>query len=145
MVVCFAVFQIPGAVAQNIYTILISRFFGRFFACALLAIVGGALADFWNPVDRGVAVSIFAAATFIGPVADPIAGRFLTQSHLGWGWTAWLTLIIAAFSGCIAVIIVPEKYAGTILQRRAARLRHETKNWALHVKLDEQGVTAPIY
>jgi MFS transporter, DHA1 family, multidrug resistance protein len=138
----FAIFQIPVAVAQNIYTIMICRFFGGLFGCAPLVIVGGAFADFWNPVDRGVAVAIFAAATFIGPVAGPIVGGFVTQSHLGWRWTAWLTLIMAAASGGTAVFIVPETYAGTILQRRATRLRHETKNWALHAKLDEQRVTA---
>ncbi len=138
----FAVFQIPVAVAQNIYTIMICRFFAGFFGCAPLVIVGGAFADFWDPVDRGVAVAIFAAATFIGPVAGPIVGGFVTQSHLGWRWTAWLTLIMAAFFGSIAVFVVPETLAGTILQRRAARLRHETKNWALHSKLDEQRVTA---
>lgn len=38
--------------------------------------------------------------------------------------------------------VVPETFDGTILQRRAAKLRHETKNWALHAKLDEQRVTA---
>jgi MFS transporter, DHA1 family, multidrug resistance protein len=138
----FAIFQAPVAVTQNIYTIMVCRFFAGFFGCAPLVTVGGAFADFWDPVDRGIAVSIFAAATFIGPVAGPIVGGFVTQSHLGWRWTAWLALIMAAFFGRIAVLVVPETYAGTILQRRAARLRHETKNWALHSKLAEQRVTA---
>ena len=65
----FAIFQIPVAVAQNIETIMICRFFQGLAGCAPLAIVGGALADIWNPVDRGVSISLFAAATFIGPVA----------------------------------------------------------------------------
>src|SRR6266536_2797784 len=47
---CFAIFQIPVAVAQNLYTIMICRFFGGVFASAPLAIIGGTLADFWNPV-----------------------------------------------------------------------------------------------
>jgi DHA1 family multidrug resistance protein-like MFS transporter len=70
----FAIFQIPVAVAQNLETIMICRFLGGTFASAPLGIVGGALADFWDPVDRGVAVCVFAAATFIGPVAGPIMG-----------------------------------------------------------------------
>jgi MFS transporter, DHA1 family, multidrug resistance protein len=137
----FAIFMIPVAVAQNIQTILICRFLGGVFGSAPLVIVAGAFADIWNPVDRGIAVSIFASATFVGPVSGPIVGGFVTQSHLGWRWTAWLTLIMAATSGGIGMLVVPETYAGTILQRRAARLRHETKNWALHAKLDEQRVT----
>ncbi|KKY20874.1 putative mfs multidrug [Phaeomoniella chlamydospora] len=134
----FAIFQIPVAVAQNVETIMLSRFLGGFFGCSPLAIVGGALADFWDPVDRGVAIAIFAAATFIGPVAGPIVGGFVTQSHLGWRWTAWITLIMAAAFGTISLIVIPETSGPKLLQRRAAQLRQETKNWALHAKADEQ-------
>lgn len=132
------IFQIPVGVAQNLYTILICRFFGGAFGSAPLAIVGGALADFWDPVDRGVAVVIFAAATFIGPVAGPIAGGFITQSYLGWRWTAWITLIMVAFFGAIALIFVKESYPPVLLSRKAAKIRFETKNWAIHAKSDEQ-------
>ena len=138
----FAIIQIPVAVAENIYTILICRFLGGVFGSSPLVVVAGAFADIWNPVDRGVAVAIFASATFVGPVSGPIAGGFLTQSSLGWRWTAWLSLIMAGVFGGIGMLVVPETSGGTILQRRAARLRHETKNWALHAKLDEQRVTA---
>lgn len=135
---CFTIFQIPVAVAQNLETIMICRFLAGFFGCAPLAIVGGAFADFWNPVDRGVAVAIFAAATFIGPVAGPIVGGFVTQSYLGWRWTAWLTLIMSATFLTFAVTFVPESYAPILLKRKADRLRVETKNWAIHSQLDEQ-------
>lgn len=70
----FAIFQVPVAVAQNLETIIVCRFVGGVFASAPLAIVGGALADFWGPVDRGIAVCVFASATFIGPIAGPIMG-----------------------------------------------------------------------
>ena len=43
-----------------------------FFGSAPLAIVGGTLADIWNPVDRGVAMASFAGATFGGPTLGPI-------------------------------------------------------------------------
>lgn len=68
----FAVFQIPVAVARNLETIFLMRFFGGVFASAPLAIVGGAFVDFWGPVDRGVAVCVFASATFIGPIAGKL-------------------------------------------------------------------------
>lgn len=64
-------------------------------------------------------------------------GGFITQSHLGWRWTAWITLIMASGFGLIALAIVPETYGPVILKRRAQRLRHETKNWALHAKIEE--------
>lgn len=139
---CFAIFQIPVAVAQNLYTIMLCRFFGGAFASAPLAIVGGALADFFGPVDRGVAVCVFAAATFIGPIAGPIMGGFITQSYLGWRWTAYITLIMAAFFGSIGFLIVPETSHSKILQSRAKKIRFETKNWAIHSQRDTINVDA---
>ncbi|KAJ5394878.1 Bicyclomycin resistance protein [Penicillium crustosum] len=70
----FAIFQIPVAVALNLQTLFICRFLGGLFASAPLAIVSGILADMFEPVERGIAMAIFAAATFIGPVAGPIVG-----------------------------------------------------------------------
>lgn len=136
----FAIFQIPVALAQNLYTIMLCRFLGGLFGCAPLAIIGGALADLWDPVDRGVAICSFAAATFIGPVAGPIVGGFVTMSHLGWRWTAWITLIMAAFFECIGIVLIPETYAPVLLQRRAKKIRYETKNWAIHAKADENKI-----
>jgi len=133
----FIIFQIPVAVAQNLETIMLCRFFGCFFGSAPLAVVGGSLADFWDPLNRGVAVSIFTGATFGGPVMGPIVGGFITQSHLGWRWTQWITMIMSAFFGVIAFVIVPETSAATILHSRAKRLRHETHNWALHSASEE--------
>ncbi|EXJ79456.1 hypothetical protein A1O3_08958 [Capronia epimyces CBS 606.96] len=137
----FAIFQVPVAVARNVETIMLGRFFGGFAASSPLAVVGGALADIWGPIERAYAVCIFAAAAFSGPVAGPIIGGFVTQSHLGWRWTAWITLIMAALFGTIGLIIIPETSAASILQAKAKRLRHETKNWALHAKADENEVS----
>ena len=133
----FTIFQVPVAVAQDLQTIMVFRFLCGVFGCAPLAIVAGALADFWDPVSRGVSVALFAASTFLGPVVGPIAGGFIVHSHLGWRWTAWVTLIAASVFGIIAVFTVPETFAPVILQRRAARLRLETRNWAFHSALDE--------
>lgn len=90
MLVCFtisAIFQIPVAVAQNLATILICRFLIGAFGSVTLAVVGGALVDLWEPVDRGIAAAGFCAATFLGPIAGPIIGGFIVPSHLGWRWT----------------------------------------------------------
>lgn len=153
----FAIFQIPVAVAQNLETIMVCRFFGGFFASAPLAVVGGALADFFDPINRGVAMSIFGASTFCGPVRlssspfvvcnanssqalGPILGGFITMSYLGWRWTQWITMIMAALAGTIGFIVIPETFAPVILQRKAKKLRYQTRNWALHAEADEKEV-----
>ncbi|KAJ5083525.1 hypothetical protein N7456_012952 [Penicillium angulare] len=137
----FAIFQIPVAVAHNLQQIMIFRFLIGVFGCSPLAVVGGAMADIWDPVDRAVAIAMFSCATFLGPILGPILGGFITDSYLGWRWTAWITLIASSFFGLVAFFIVPETYGPKILQDRAARLRQETKNWALHSFLDEHKPT----
>ncbi|KAL1605144.1 hypothetical protein SLS60_004687 [Paraconiothyrium brasiliense] len=136
----FAIFQIPVAVAQNLQTIMLCRFFGGMFGSAPLGIVGGQLTDFWGPLDRGIAMVTFAGATFIGPVAGPIVGGFIVNSHLGWRWTEYITAIMGFFFGAIGFLTVPETFAPVLLSRRATRIRFATKNWAVHAKRDEQQV-----
>ena len=138
----FAIFQIPVAVAQNVETIMLGRFIGGFAASAPLAVVGGALADIWSPLQRAYAICIFAASAFSGPVAGPIIGGFVVESYLGWRWTQWLTLLMAALFGGMGLLVIPETSAARILQLRAREMRYETKNWALHSKADENRVTA---
>lgn len=138
----FGVFNVPVAVARNVETIMLGRFFGGFFASAPLAIVGGALSDIWDPIPRAYAICIFASGGFTGPVAGPIIGGFVTQSHLGWRWTAWITLIMTALFGVIGLFCIPETSAQAILTTKARRLRYQTKRWALHSKMEESPLDA---
>ena len=46
-------------------------------------------------------------------------------------------MIPAAVCGVISLLILPETYHPVLHQRRAARLRQETRNWAYHSRLDE--------
>ncbi|KAJ5917243.1 MFS multidrug transporter [Penicillium verhagenii] len=133
----FAIFQIPVAVAQNLQTIFVCRFLGGLFASSPLAIAAGILADLFEPVDRGIAVTVFAGATFIGPVAGPIVGGFITMSHLGWRWTEYITAIMAFFFSSLGYLIIPETFEATLLTWRAQKRRIETNNWALHAQAEQ--------
>ncbi|KAG9642641.1 MFS general substrate transporter, partial [Aureobasidium melanogenum] len=135
--IIFCIFQVPVAVAQNLQTIFICRFLGGVAGAAPLAILGGMFVDFMKPINRGVATSVFAGAVFAGPVAGPVVGSFITYSYLGWRWTAWITLIMSAFFTIIAYLVTPETYEPVLLAWKAEKLRHETKDWALHSKSEE--------
>lgn len=138
----FVLCQIPVGTANDIETILIWRFIGGVASSGSPAIVGGCLADFLWPVERGVAVAIFAATTLIGPSVGAMVGSALMQTHvLGWRWAAWLSLILGAVLGVAGYIVVPETYVPVLLQRKAQRLRIETGDWSLHTKADENPVT----
>ena len=62
-----ALFTIGCALAQNMATIIICRFFAGFFAAPALSIGGGTIADIYHPSSRGVAMSLFLLAPFLGP------------------------------------------------------------------------------
>ncbi|KAH8658957.1 major facilitator superfamily domain-containing protein [Ilyonectria robusta] len=136
----FALFQIPVATAENVQTVLVCRFLSGLFGSSPLSVVGGALVDFWPPVERGIAMSIFAGANFVGPVAGPIMGAFITQSSLGWRWTAYITAIMAALFGPIAFITVPETLESCLLTRKARSVRLSTQDWAMHAVAEETPV-----
>lgn len=62
------------------------------------------------------------------------------MSHLGWRWTQWIQLIMAALFGIIGFFVIPETYAPVLLQRKAKTLRYKTKNWATRAPADEKQV-----
>ena len=86
--VCYTLFHLGQALAPNIETLLITRFFSGFFAVAPLTncggkhfvtwcvcgshLLSGIIADIWDAVGRGPATSLFTAAVFVGPVLGPI-------------------------------------------------------------------------
>nr|POE46816.1 putative transporter c36.02c [Quercus suber] len=134
----FTICQIPVAVAPNVATILIFRFLQGVFGAAPLTIVGGALVDFWAPVDRGVAVSVFSCFSFAGPTFGPLLGGFVSENAtFGWRWTAWITLIMSLLFGVIAWLAYPESFGPVLLQAKAKKLRFATKDWAIHAPADE--------
>jgi MFS family permease len=62
-----ALFTVGCAVAQNIATIIVCRFFAGFFAGPVLSIGAGTIADIFPPSERGLATSLFLLAPFLGP------------------------------------------------------------------------------
>lgn len=141
--IAFLIFQIPIGVANNLQTVFICRFFGGAFGSALLAIVPGMAVDLFDPVERAVATMAYAAAVFAGPAVGPIVGEFTVKNeNLGWHWTAWFTMIMGAFFFVPGLFFIKETFPATIHRQKAARLRQETKNWALHTKQDEEPVHA---
>jgi len=136
----FILTQIPVGLATNAGTVLTFRFLGGVCSSVSPAIVGGYLADFLPPVERGVAVAIFAATTLIGPSVGAVIGGLLVQSSLGWRWTAWISMVLGILFGLVGFILLPETYLPVLEKREAQRLRLATRRWALHAKLEENPV-----
>ena len=73
-------FNAGAAGSQNITTLLILRFFAGAFGSSPLTNSGGVIADMFPARERGLAMSIFAAAPFMGPVLGPIVGGFVGET-----------------------------------------------------------------
>jgi multidrug resistance protein len=134
-------FSFATATAENLQTIMITRFFGALFASAPVTNTGGVLGDLYSPEFRGVAMAGYAMAVVGGPTLGPIvSAAVVAQPWLGWRWTEYLTGILQAFVLVMAIIFTDESYPPKLLVDKARRLRHETGNWALHAEFEEWDV-----
>lgn len=61
-------FSFGSATAKDFQTLMITRFFGAFFASAPVTNTGGVLGDLYSPAERGIAIAGYAMAVVGGPV-----------------------------------------------------------------------------
>jgi multidrug resistance protein len=118
-------FNAGAAGANGPATLIIMRFFAGAVGSSPLTNAGGVIADMFPASQRGLAMSLFAAAPFLGPVLGPIIGGFLGE---GPGWR-WVLGFLAAFSGffwIVGSLLVPETYAPVLLRKRAQKLSKMT-------------------
>ncbi|KAM0792068.1 hypothetical protein ACM66B_004773 [Microbotryomycetes sp. NB124-2] len=134
----FAIFQIPCALTPTFGGLIVSRFIAGTFAASPLTNCGGVVADIWDAVGRGPAMSLFSGSVFIGPVVGPIIGGFVSESYLGWRWTFWIIGIWALASWVLICVLLPETYHPALLAKKAKKLRKEEpeKNAKLYADLE---------
>ncbi|KAH7912905.1 MFS polyamine transporter [Hygrophoropsis aurantiaca] len=139
----YTLFHLGQALAQDMTTLLVTRFIGSMFAVAPLTNCGGVIADIWGPAQRGVATGFFMHSVFIGPtVLGPVVGGLVVE-YLGWRWVFWVMMIYAAVCTTILLFTLPETFAPVLLQEKARRLRrtdpikyqhayasHEKEDWS---------------
>jgi DHA1 family multidrug resistance protein-like MFS transporter len=133
----FSIFSIAVAVAKDYQTVMLSRFFSGLFSASPLAVVPACYADLYNNNDRGIAITIFAMAVFMGPFTSPFIGGFITMSYLGWRWTMYISAIMGFLGFGLCVLFLRETYPPAILATKAGQLRRQTKNWGIHAKQEE--------
>jgi MFS family permease len=132
------IFNAGAAGSPNIYTLIVLRFLAGAFGSSPLTNAGGVIADLFPAKERGLAMSVFAVAPFLGPVIGPVVGGFIGQT-IGWRWIMGTMAIVShhsssveptltfplQFTGVlwiIGAIAVPETYPPAILRARAQKL-----------------------
>ncbi|KAJ4982688.1 major facilitator superfamily transporter [Stagonosporopsis vannaccii] len=115
------VFNIAVAVAPNGRSLVVFRFLAGAFGSSYQTNAGGVIADMFEARERGLALTLFAAAPFLGPVIGPIVSGFVNQ-NLGWRWVQGVMAIFTGAAWVAGALFIPETYAPALLQRRAASL-----------------------
>ena len=127
-----AIFTISSAVAKDVQTLMICRFFAGLFGASQFTVVPGVLADIFDAKHRGIAISLFALPVFLGPLTAPFIGGFIASSDLGWRWTLYIPAFMSFAIGFICVFFLRETYAPSLLVVKAAAIRRQTGNWGVH-------------
>ena len=80
----FSIFALAVAVAKDLQTIIICRFFGGLFGSCPLVVTAATYADMFDNRIRGLAIAVFGAVVACGPLLAPFIGGFIADSSLGW-------------------------------------------------------------
>ena len=107
--------------AKNIESLIVFRFLAGAFGSSPFTNSGGVVADMFAARERGLALSAFALAPFLGPVLGPIIGGFLGMKA-GWKWVMGLLTILCGVMWFIGAACKPETYAPVLLRQRAVTL-----------------------
>ena len=134
-----AVFHVPTALAQNIETVLITRFIAGVFAGGVVVVVPRMMMEVYPGITAwGLLTGVEGCCLLLGASVGPVAGAHLVQDG-NWRWAGWTVVIITA---CLFVLgsllgATPETSSAVLLRRKAQRMRVETGNWALHARCEE--------
>ncbi|KFY01606.1 hypothetical protein O988_02651, partial [Pseudogymnoascus sp. VKM F-3808] len=121
----FIIWIIPSAVAQNMATLLVSRFFDGFSGSAFLSVAGGSVYDLYSRDNLQAPMMVFTASPFIGPVLGPLVGGFINQ-YTHWRWTYYVLIIWNFVLWVLIILFVPETYHPVLLRNKARKIRADT-------------------
>ncbi|GAA5839120.1 hypothetical protein JCM3766R1_002263 [Sporobolomyces carnicolor] len=121
----FALFLIPQALATNIETLIITRFFYGACGSTGVALGGGILAEIWKDEDRGRSMALFSLSATAPTGLGPVAFGFLSQAK-GFRAVNWVLLGLAGGLSIATFFLLDETRASVLLTRRAKKLRQET-------------------
>ena len=128
------IFSISAAVAKDIQTLIICRFFSGLFGASQLSVVPAVLADLYNSTSRGIAITLYSLAVFVGPFSAPFVGGFTASSSLGWRWTLYIPAFMTFIGASLDLFLLKETYAPCLLVEKAAKIRSQSQNWGIHAK-----------
>ena len=68
----FLIWLVPCAMAQNIQTMLVCRFFNGLAGSAFLSVAGGTVGDLFDRHELAFPMMLYTASPFVGPEVGPL-------------------------------------------------------------------------
>lgn len=124
-----------AALSQTANLFIFSRFLTG-FAVASNVLNPAIIGDIFPSESRGSAMSLIMLAPLLGGAVGPAISGAIAET-LGWRKILWMSAIMAIICEVLFFTLLRETYKVPILQRRAARLRKETRDESLKCAWDE--------
>ena len=125
-------FVAASAGSTSMASLLVFRFISGTFGASPLTNSGGVIADLFPPTQRGIAMSAFATAPFMGPLLGPIMGGYIAIT-IGWRWVQGVCCIFIGSVWIVGIFLLPETYGPRLLQKTAKRLSKNSGEYYISV------------
>ena len=141
----FVIWLVPCAVAQNIQTMLVARFFDGFCGSAFLSVAGGSVGDMFTKDTLQLPMLIYSASPFLGPATAPIMGGFINY-NVSWRWSYYFLIIFASIVLVAIFLFVPETYTPVLLRHKAQQKRKTTgdSRWKAPIEVSDRTITSTV-
>ncbi|KIV77327.1 hypothetical protein PV11_09131 [Exophiala sideris] len=123
--VLYLIWLIPCALARNIETELVGRFFTGAAGSAFLSVAGGTVGDVFEPSQLQTPMLVYSTIGFLGPDVGPMIGGVIAQ-YTTWRWSFYVLMICTAILLALFYFFSPETYAPVLLRWKIERLQKET-------------------
>ncbi|KAG1807051.1 major facilitator superfamily domain-containing protein [Suillus subaureus] len=123
----FFLAEVMNALAPNIQTVVVSRALQGVFAACGASLIGGSIADIWQPHERGLPMSLFAfSSLFSFGLGSAFGGLISASPHLGWRWVQWVHAIFTGAFVLSVILVMSETRSSIILAQIAKDTRKIT-------------------
>ncbi|KAL1848948.1 hypothetical protein Daus18300_013406 [Diaporthe australafricana] len=120
----FCCWQIGCALAPDISTLIVFRFFSGVGGAGCLTLGGAVIGDLFRPEQRGFAMGIWTFGPLIGPILGPLIGGFIAET-IGWRWDFWVVLIVAVLITITIEVFNQETSHRILIEKKVNRLKKE--------------------